>query len=41
MTDVVKPISKQEKVREIMRILDELYPEVPIFLDHKDQKRFH
>ena len=36
MTDVVKPISKQEKVREIMRILDELYPEVPIFLDHKD-----
>ena len=39
MNDVVKPakpLSKQEKVKEIMRILDDLYPEIPIFLDHKD-----
>lgn len=31
-----KPLSKQEKVHAIVNILDELYPEVPIPLDHKD-----
>ncbi|BFT30961.1 endonuclease III [Alteromonas sp. D210916BOD_24] len=36
MTDVAKPISKKEKVDAIIQILDELYPEVPIPLDHKD-----
>ncbi len=36
MTDIAKPISKKEKVEAIMGILDELYPEVPIPLDHKD-----
>lgn len=29
-------VSKQEKVARIIEILDELYPEVPIPLDHKD-----
>ena len=29
-------ITKQEKVQAIIEILDELYPEVPIPLDHKD-----
>lgn len=29
-------ISKKEKVQAIINILDELYPEVPIPLDHKD-----
>ena len=29
-------ITKQQKVTEIIRILDELYPEIPIPLDHKD-----
>lgn len=29
-------ISKQQKVQAIIDILDELYPEVPIPLDHKD-----
>ncbi len=29
-------ITKQEKVQAIIKILDELYPEVPIPLDHKD-----
>ncbi len=28
--------SKKEKVEGIMKILDELYPEIPIPLDHKD-----
>ena len=31
-----KPVSKKEKVQAIVDILDELYPEVPIPLDHKD-----
>lgn len=30
------PVSKKEKVAAIINILDELYPEVPIPLDHKD-----
>lgn len=30
------PITKKEKVQAIIKILDELYPEVPIPLDHKD-----
>ncbi|WP_258872248.1 endonuclease III domain-containing protein [Thalassotalea euphylliae] len=30
------PVSKKEKVQAIIEILDELYPEVPIPLDHKD-----
>src|SRR6056300_217881 len=29
-------ISKQEKVQAIIKILDDLYPEVPIPLDHRD-----
>ena len=29
-------MTKKEKVAEIIRILDELYPEVPIPLDHQD-----
>lgn len=29
-------VSKKEKVKHIAKILDELYPEVPIPLDHKD-----
>ena len=36
MTDIHKPISKKEKVNAIIAILDELYPEVPAPLDHKD-----
>ena len=31
-----QPISKKEKVEAIVNILDDLYPEVPIPLDHKD-----
>lgn len=31
-----KPITKKEKVAAIVAILDELYPEVPIPLDHTD-----
>lgn len=31
-----QPISKQDKVTAIINILEELYPEVPIPLDHKD-----
>ncbi|MEO1054412.1 MAG: endonuclease III [Bacteroidota bacterium] len=31
-----KKITKAEKVAEITRILEELYPEVPVPLDHKD-----
>ena len=34
-----KPISKKEKVEAIINILDELYPEVPIPLDHEDHTR--
>lgn len=33
---MTKTISKQEKVTAIVRILEELYPEIPIPLDHKD-----
>lgn len=31
-----QPLSKKQKVEAIVSILDELYPEVPIPLDHKD-----
>ncbi|MFC3120570.1 endonuclease III [Agaribacter flavus] len=31
-----KPVSKQEKVQAIIEILEELYPETPVPLDHKD-----
>lgn len=30
------PLPKKEKVQAIVNILDELYPTVPIPLDHKD-----
>lgn len=33
---MTQPISKQQKVQAIIGILDELYPEVPIPLDHTD-----
>ncbi|NNE30239.1 MAG: endonuclease III [Saprospiraceae bacterium] len=33
---MVKRIPKAEKVKEIQRILEELYPETPVPLDHKD-----
>jgi endonuclease-3 len=36
MTTLVKPISKQEKVEAIINILESLYPEVPVPLDHTD-----
>jgi len=36
MTNIVKPISKKEKVEAIINILESLYPEVPVPLDHKD-----
>jgi len=36
MTTFVKPISKQEKVEAIINILESLYPEVPVPLDHTD-----
>ena len=36
MKDVTKPVSKQQKVDAIIEILEQLYPEIPIPLDHKD-----
>ncbi|MCG7530727.1 endonuclease III [Psychrobium sp. MM17-31] len=33
---MTQPLSKQQKVQAIIDILDELYPEVPIPLDHTD-----
>jgi len=36
MGDAVKTLSKHEKVQAIMDILDDLYPEIPVPLDHTD-----
>ena len=36
MNNLSKPITKEQKVKAIIEILESLYPEVPIPLDHKD-----
>lgn len=33
---MIKPISKKDKVAAIIEILEQLYPDVPVPLDHKD-----
>ncbi len=36
MTILANPVSKKQKVEDIICILEELYPEVPVPLDHTD-----